>query len=358
MKFRSDLVSHLAAMSLLFSLLDMLLPRPLPFFKVGFSNIVLLISLGTLSWREYFALSILKGILSSYIAGTILSPFLLLSISSSISSAVIMYVLFKGLKDRMSRYGISMWGAFSSTLAQTALASLYIGKGIFQILSPFIIFSTLSSLVVAYCSYKFEIPVCIPQCENEKGRKANFPDLLFPLPALFSITLAKENFVLLLFLFTSLLFLKLERRKILPGAYITLFLASLFSALVIPRGEVLFHIIGFPITRISLSIGLENALTLSSTVALSLALSRFMPMPSLFGKTLSRFFAMEDELNESEGNVLERFSKATKGSGVQRKFEVKTLSTKEKALLSLYPILLLISFLAKNFPTALNSMIH
>ena len=146
-------IARLCALTLLFSYAEMLLPRIVPFFRLGLSNAVILMAFD-LTLPSFFLLCILKAVTSSLMAGTLFSPFFIISISQSALSGIFMYALFYGnslfSKKVFSRYGISVLGSALSGLVQITLSSLYLGHGTWKLLGPILIFNTLSGLVTAF----------------------------------------------------------------------------------------------------------------------------------------------------------------------------------------------------------------
>ena len=145
-------IAWLTALTLLFSYAEMLLPRTVPFFRLGLGNAVILAALN-LNFSSFFLLTILKSISASLMAGTLFSPFLLLSLTQSVFSGLLMYFLFRLnrlFRHRpLSLYGISLAGAAFSALVQIFLSSLYLGAGTMSLLGPMLFFSVLSGIITA-----------------------------------------------------------------------------------------------------------------------------------------------------------------------------------------------------------------
>ena len=60
--------AYLCALSLLFSYAEMIFPRVLPFLKPGFSNIAVMLALGT-DFKSLFALLVFKSVAGSFMQG-------------------------------------------------------------------------------------------------------------------------------------------------------------------------------------------------------------------------------------------------------------------------------------------------
>ena len=100
-------LAYLCALTLLFSYAEMILPRVVPFFRLGLANTVILLALD-INFGSFVILSILKATAASLIGGTLFSPFFLISLVQSLVSALVMRFLHKFIsKKAISLYGIS-----------------------------------------------------------------------------------------------------------------------------------------------------------------------------------------------------------------------------------------------------------
>lgn len=313
MRSATEKISSYAALCLLGSFLEMLVPKPVPFFRIGLANIPIMLSISTLGFKDYFILLMLKAVASSYISGTIFTYFFLISLSQSMLSGLVMYLLGRTQKKRISYYGISLSGAFTGTIVQIFTASLYMGRGIFMLLTPFLASSFVFALVTAYLAGSFSWITIRDDELSQQTIQYSSKDILIVLGALFSVLSVQmtDNPAILFMLFCVLiLLLPIYKRRIRITPYLMLFLISLSSNLIIKRGMVVATVFGFEITADSLALAIERALKLSSTVALSLIYSKMMRAPGLIGKTLSKFFFFEDQLQNTKGSLKERISSA------------------------------------------------
>lgn len=166
-------IARLAALTLVFSYAELLIPRVLPFFRLGLGNAALLMGLAAgLTFPAFMLLCVVKAVVANLMAGTLFSPFFLVSFAQSLVSALIMFGLYRagrpGLHrpgvsrgcSRVSRkidgrrllslYGISVCGAAASALVQIALSSLYLGQGTWSLLGPMLLFNLVSGIVTAW----------------------------------------------------------------------------------------------------------------------------------------------------------------------------------------------------------------
>lgn len=120
---RTDLVAFFGALSLFFATLEYLFPKPIPFFRLGLSNLPLLVSLGFFSFREQMLLLFLKVVGTGIVNGTLASHVFLFSTGATLASFIVMYGLHRLVPARyLSLTGISLAGALASNAVQIALA--------------------------------------------------------------------------------------------------------------------------------------------------------------------------------------------------------------------------------------------
>ena len=149
-KQNREQLAFLTALTLLFSYIEMILPRFVPFFRLGLANIVILLSL-ELDFGLFFLLAVFKAVASSLMGGTLFSPFFIISLVQSLLSALAMRGASKLLSKKLiSLYGISVFGSAVSALVQICLSSLYLGQGTFGLLGPMLLFNIASGLIVAF----------------------------------------------------------------------------------------------------------------------------------------------------------------------------------------------------------------
>jgi len=114
----------LLAAALALYVLEGLLPRPLPWFRLGLSNAVILLALVKDGAWLALKLSLARTLLGTLFLGTLITPVLLLSLGGSLLAWVGMALL-KPLYPRfVGVVGLSLAGAALHAIAQLAVASL------------------------------------------------------------------------------------------------------------------------------------------------------------------------------------------------------------------------------------------
>ncbi|MBR1637781.1 MAG: Gx transporter family protein [Treponema sp.] len=318
-------LAYLTALTLLFSYAEMILPRTLPFFRLGLANIIILSSL-EIELSSFLILSILKAAASSLMGGTLFSPFFLISLAQSFFSALVMRLAYKTVSKKLvSLYGISVLGSAVSALVQMALAGLYLGSGTFALLGPILIFNTLSGLLTAFLCEKLKIDVKnaetiqsaqsdSQEAANQKNTKQNVLQIIFLVFLLLlsaSLFFIKNLYILAAALFFSLTAQKLFKRKIFILPHLSLWLFIFISSIFIPNGKVIFKIWNISVTQGALLLALQKSLTLSAVSALSQCAVCLQPSPSsLMGMSIEYYRIMTDRFMQSEGSLLKRIDSA------------------------------------------------
>ncbi len=103
---------------------DSLIPRPLPFMKLGLANVAAVIAVRKYGLLKTLELNLLRAFAVALITGLLATPSFLLSISGAAVSALTMGTLQNVFKERFSLTGLSIAGAVSSLWIQLFVASL------------------------------------------------------------------------------------------------------------------------------------------------------------------------------------------------------------------------------------------
>ena len=328
-------IAYLASLTLLFSYAEMLFPRILPFLKIGFSNIAVILAL-PLNISPFFMLLILKTTAGSLLQGTLFSPFFLLSFSQSLASGILMFMLFrlnKLCKEKVfSVYGISVCGSCISALVQIYLSSLYLGSSVIKLLGPVILFSVFSGIVTAFFSKLFSINKSFPLLKFESLQNADIKNadsknaaiiengatkntaiknaasthtknsasthtknsasthtknsasthtkkskniicIFCVLTCAVFCMLIKNIYALTVVFILSIIFQKLCRRKFIFLIHLSLWSFILIAAFFVPQGKIIFSIKNITLTQGALLVAAEKALKLSAAAALSQTLA-------------------------------------------------------------------------------------
>lgn len=307
-------IAYLGALTLLFSYAEMLLPRFTPFFRIGLGNIAILLAFD-LNPLSFMLLTLIKAFASSLMAGTLFSPFFLISLGQSFFSGMMMYLLArlnrKCKNILFSLYGISILGSAVSALIQIFLSILYLGKGTYSLLGPMLLFSLFSGIITAFFSLILHIPEQAPNLIRKESVEKKQPVLLLALlilSASAAIFMIKNLIILSLALILALILQLISGRKIYIFPHISLWIFVVISTLFIPNGEVLIKIGTFSITKGSLIIGITKALKLSIVSALSQCAASLKPRGDRpLALVLAYFTALSNLFRSSQGNFIQKF---------------------------------------------------
>ena len=307
-------IAYLGALTLLFSYAEMLLPRFTPFFRIGLGNIAILLAFD-LNPLSFMLLTLIKAFASSLMAGTLFSPFFLISLGPSFFSGMMMYLLARlnrKCKNKLfSLYGISILGSAVSALIQIFLSTLYLGKGTYSLLGPMLLFSLFSGIITAFFSLILHIPEQAPNLIRKENVEKKQPVLLLALlilSASAAIFMIKNLIILSLALILALILQLISGRKIYIFPHISLWIFVVISTLFIPNGEVLIKIGTFSITKGSLIIGITKALKLSIVSALSQCAASLKPRGDRpLALVLAYFTALSNLFRSSQGNFIQKF---------------------------------------------------
>ncbi|MFP3042330.1 Gx transporter family protein [Treponema primitia] len=146
----------LGAFCIFLSTIEYLIPKPMPFMRIGIANLPLLMALDILPFTAFLALLGVKVIGQALITGTLFSYILLFSLAGGGISALSMFGLRRLLgRDRISLIGISVLGALLSNGAQLALARVFIfGESARYITPPFLAMGIITGLGLGiFCEY-------------------------------------------------------------------------------------------------------------------------------------------------------------------------------------------------------------
>ena len=144
-----NILAMLGAVALFFSTLEFLIPKPVPFFRIGLANIPILLVLPTFRARHVLALTLLKVVGQGLINGTLASYVFLFSLVGSFASVLVMIAVSRLGPRRVSLIGVSIAGAVASNIVQIVLSVSFIfGPRSWIIAPPFLMLGTVAGLFV------------------------------------------------------------------------------------------------------------------------------------------------------------------------------------------------------------------
>ena len=132
-------VALLGAFCLFLSTIEYMIPKPMPFMRIGIANLPLMLALDIFPFHTFLALVAIKVLGQALITGTLFSYIFLFSLAGTALAAVSMYLLRRLLgPGRVSFIGVGALGAMMSNVSQMALAWFFLfGSSIRYIAPPF-----------------------------------------------------------------------------------------------------------------------------------------------------------------------------------------------------------------------------
>jgi heptaprenyl diphosphate synthase len=340
-------IAVLGSLCLFLSAVEYLIPKPLPFLRIGLANLPLLLALDILSPADFFLLALIKVLGQGILGGTLFSYVFLFSLAGTFASALLMYVL-RG-KKRMGFAAIGCAGAMVSNGIQLFLARYFIfGSALRYLAPPFLASGFITGIALGiicghFCRYSLWYAKHTRYAEHTNG--ADFPeipprrDFLEILPRkqaqgkkenkrrlrraqrwndLFN---ADELFIAgllmtLLFLFNRspecrivhfLFFCLLawfsgKKSNVLATALIMA--GIIFFNLLVPYGKTLAAVGPLRLTQGSLFAGLEKALSLTGLLMLSRAcIKSDLRLPGALGAVLGESFRLLELMRERKNLI-------------------------------------------------------
>ena len=150
-------IAVLGASALFLSSLEYMVPKPVPFIRIGLANLPILLSLSILPVPSVLLLVFIKVVGQGLIHGTLFSYVFLLSLSGSLSSALIMLCIHRLFSRRIvSLLGVSIAGATVSNAAQIVLSRyLFFGPGAWIIAPPILGIGIVSAILLGITAESF-----------------------------------------------------------------------------------------------------------------------------------------------------------------------------------------------------------
>lgn len=145
------LMAMFITISLMLSYVETLIPAiPIPGAKIGLPNIITLMVLLTLGFRNALVVLIIRATISTLLFSSLLS--LAYSLAGGIISLIMMFLLIKFFEKKMSIIAISILGAITHNLAQLLVAILILETiSIASLLPWLVIIAIPAGIVVGLC---------------------------------------------------------------------------------------------------------------------------------------------------------------------------------------------------------------
>jgi heptaprenyl diphosphate synthase len=319
-------IAFVAASTLLCATIEYLIPKPLPFLKLGLANLPILVSLELFGFRQFFVLLLLKSVGQGFVSGTLFSYLILISLSGTLSSGLVMKGLKSLFRDRISPIGCSMAGAMASNLAQLEVASRIVyGKAIWVAAPLMLTLGLASSLVLGFLARSYLAHGTIPallrkdsldlalplMTERDHNKTVAIASLLCIAGILFASTLPALAAITVLMYLLQLT----AHRKIMIVPPLMLLFSMVLLSLFEPNGKILLSLGSAAITDGALSIAFTKALRLIGLLSASQCISASNPnlkgrLTAYIPLTLGYFNLLSFSFRNGTGSIAERVDEA------------------------------------------------
>ena len=119
---QAELTALLAAFCFFLSAIEYMLPKPLPFMRIGIANLPILLAVDILPFKWFMVLAAAKVVGMSIVSGTLFSYVALFSLCGTMIAAIAMRATRKLGKGAISLIGVSISGAMASNAIQMLMA--------------------------------------------------------------------------------------------------------------------------------------------------------------------------------------------------------------------------------------------
>ena len=109
----------MVALGVILHRVEAMLPLPTPWIKLGLANIMTLLALVFLGFKEALVVTGLRVFLGSIIGGTFLGPTFFLSLTGGLAATGVMALVYRRGSGPFSMIGVSVAGAYAHILAIT-----------------------------------------------------------------------------------------------------------------------------------------------------------------------------------------------------------------------------------------------
>lgn len=118
------LTAALILLAVSLGVVDSMIPRPVPFMKLGLANLPAVICSVRLGFRRTMALNTTRALAVALVTGSLASPAFLLSLTGAVASAAVMSAVSRGYPFLLSMTGVSICGGCASVWGQLGAASI------------------------------------------------------------------------------------------------------------------------------------------------------------------------------------------------------------------------------------------
>ena len=170
----------LGAFCLFLSSIEYLIPKPLPFMRLGIANLPIMLALDILPFPVFARLVGIKVFGQALITGTLFSSVFLFSLAGSVISAFAQFLLRRLVDPKLLGFaGIGVAGGLLSNLTQLALAQVFVlGASIRYIIATFLAAGVITGFILGlFCaSFASRSQWYLSRCRRPEAQKPEVAD--------------------------------------------------------------------------------------------------------------------------------------------------------------------------------------
>lgn len=168
--FLALLVAVAAALHVVESRLPV--PVPVPGVKLGLANIISLLAIVMLGWRDAVYVTVARVLLGSLFGGSLFGPAFVMSMGGALASIFIMSYAANAYNKVFSLVGVSVLGAATHNIAQVVLAAMLVNSlGLLWYLPYLLLFAVptgvCTGLAANYFLTKIPVRYSLPRTDTD-----------------------------------------------------------------------------------------------------------------------------------------------------------------------------------------------
>lgn len=146
---RRVLLALFVALAVALHTVEVLLPNPVPWFRIGLANILALTALFSYGIEALWIVSISRIVIGSLLLGSLFSPGFLLSMGGGLVATTMMSLSFRLWQGKIGPVGVSVVGALGHVTGQLLIAWLVVIRhpSIWMLLPFFLLFAMISGII-------------------------------------------------------------------------------------------------------------------------------------------------------------------------------------------------------------------
>jgi heptaprenyl diphosphate synthase len=153
---RADLTALLGAFCFFLSAVEYMIPKPLPFMRLGIANLPILLAVDLLPLPWYLVLALVKVVGMSVISGSLFSYVALFSLAGTLVAAAVMWTAKKAGGKLISSVGVSILGAVASNAVQIVIARFVIFGEAARLIAPvFLVMGLVTGAILGLFTERF-----------------------------------------------------------------------------------------------------------------------------------------------------------------------------------------------------------